>query len=110
MSGVQTGKGAWTPGPWRVEPKDGGTFNVVAGPDYFTRVFVAFMGADPEHGDIEANARLIATAPDLLEAATTALESLLAIRFALAGEVQENDPAIAKLEAAITRALGDQTR
>lgn len=60
-----------TPGPWRAEPRDGPNWRVHS-EDYGT---IAYL-ADPYHaapkGEIEANARLMASAPDLLEAAKTA--------------------------------------
>lgn len=91
----RTGMVEHTPGPWRIERKDGGMFNVVAGHDYFTRTFVAFMGANPEEGDTEANARLIAAAPELLEA----LEAMVATS-------PIDDEVLPQVLAAIARAKG----
>ena len=59
-----------TPGPWRVDPKR--KLRVCAGDDT-----VATTGCDETHKDEwEANARLIAAAPDLYAACETALEKI----------------------------------
>ena len=59
-------KAKHTPGPWRVETAAWGT-QIHAG-HVCQVVYVAEMGCDgePKSGDDEANARLIAAAPDLL--------------------------------------------
>ena len=82
-----------TPGPWKVarqnpSPTTGEWMIAGAKPGYLAEV------RDCGSGDVEANARLIAAAPDLLEAA----ESVIATweRGDLAGAVCALDEAIAK--------------
>lgn len=61
-----------TPGPWRAE-RAGNTFNVYAGDDYLQRIFVAFTAVLPvgAEGDAEANAKAIASLPELVRALAT---------------------------------------
>ena len=54
-----------TPGPWDVEPK--GSRHFVDGADGLTVAYLDRAGVR-ERAEIEANARLIAAAPELLEA------------------------------------------
>lgn len=54
-----------TPGPWDVEPK--GSRNFVDGADGLAVAYLGWAGVR-ERSEIEANARLIAAAPDLLAA------------------------------------------
>ena len=61
-----------TPGPWDVEPK--GSRHFVDGADGLTVAYLDRAGVR-ERAEIEANARLIAAAPELL----AALESIAAI-------------------------------
>ena len=56
---------AHTPGPWDVEPK--GSRHFVDGADGLTVAYLDRAGVR-ERVEIEANARLIASAPELLEA------------------------------------------
>lgn len=75
--------GNWTPGPWRVDPKfacdvQSGDGAVEIGcawerPD-LGRTMIVRGPVLPEPGHAEANARLIASAPDLAEALALALE------------------------------------
>lgn len=58
-----------TPGPWDVEPK--GSRHFVDGPDGLTVAYLDRAGVR-ERAEIEANARLIASAPDLLNLLTAA--------------------------------------
>lgn len=74
-----------TPGPWEcerdwVQPRkqEGAVFNIRASArgEYQTREFIATVGTmGRTHDDLEANARLIAAAPDLLAAARVMLEA-----------------------------------
>lgn len=59
-----------TPGPWHVsESLDGTMTEVMAGPIYIApAVWQASVGTDNQQQEREANARLIAAAPSLLEA------------------------------------------
>ena len=54
-----------TPGPWDVEPK--GSRHFVDGADGLAVAYLGWAGVR-ERSEIEANARLIAAAPELLEA------------------------------------------
>lgn len=61
-----------------------------------------------ENGEWRANARLIAAAPDILDAAEEALEDLKGWKMAVGTEeCPETDERILKLERAIAKAYGD---
>ena len=64
---------AHTPGPWDVEPK--GSRHFVDGADGLTVAYLDRAGVR-ERSEIEANARLIASAPDLLNALAGCADAL----------------------------------
>ena len=64
---------AHTPGPWDVEPK--GSRHFVDGADGLTVAYLDRAGVR-ERSEIEANARLIASAPELLEALAGCADAL----------------------------------
>ena len=68
-----TPRPAHTPGPWDVEPK--GSRHFVDGADGLTVAYLDRAGVR-ERSEIEANARLIASAPELLEALEAVLPDL----------------------------------
>ena len=86
----------WTPGPWDVYPLDlrGGRYwSVKPG------IHEAIDIHEDDNG--EANARLIAAAPELLQACKAALISMIDDSY-----YQEFKPVIDTLEAAIAKAEG----
>lgn len=92
---------SFTPGPWVVRhfPTDRSSYVVTTTPDKdgkFVGSIIAFPTTDPNH---EANARLIAAAPDLLEACEAMLKEM---------QVWENEqgihPAATFARAAIAKA------
>ena len=90
-----------TPGPWDVEPK--GSRHFVDGADGLTVAYLDRAGVR-ERAEIEANALLIASAPDLLEALeriSTAYDETL--RHPIAAPLLQ---AIYGARAAIARATG----
>lgn len=82
-----------TPGPWEAWKDDEGAWGILKDHAFLTTAF------DPDFGMVagssEANARLIAAAPDLLEALKDA-------RYALYGNGAGNS----KMDAAISKAEG----
>lgn len=95
---------AFTPGPWRAEAKKVGQFDIVAGPDYFSRTFVAFAGCG-EDIPSEANANLIASAPELYEW----LEAAVDEREQEHGSLPDGAPHWSvRARAVLARARGDQ--
>ena len=56
-----------TPGPWRIDSKDDSHVVAGHGPATMSVAVASFSGVSPDDED-KANARLIAAAPDLLEA------------------------------------------
>lgn len=66
-------------------------------------VVAVALGDVPEL-DADKTARLIAAAPDLLEAAIEALDSMTVCGVVRAGDIHENDPTLGLLRAAITKA------
>ena len=91
---------AHTPGPWDVEPK--GSRHFVDGADGLTVAYIDRAGVR-ERIEIEANARLIAAAPTLLEALEAVLPDLEHY-VATHGPGPDNRLAIAR--AAIAKARG----
>jgi hypothetical protein len=91
-----------TPGPWHV---GGAIDSVIFAPDGY-----AIADAKTFHGrrqnDMHANARLIASAPDLLAALQQCLVIVDAHRRAAGGE---GDVAAMNARAAIARATGEQS-
>ena len=83
-----------TQGPWTI-----GDDCCVYGNHGIIRPFVAQIADDYNDGETQANARLIAAAPDLLEAADDALADLEGYEFAA--------ETIRKLQAAIAKATGE---
>ena len=69
-----------TPGPWRTIESTNKTMRTVVGPDFPGQGYIADVNLcrtnDAQDVDGEANARLIAAAPELLEALNAASEWL----------------------------------
>jgi hypothetical protein len=82
-----------TQGPWTIEN------NSIYGNAGMIRPFIASVEDDHRDEETNANARLIAAAPDLLEAADDALADLEGYEFAA--------ETIRKLRAAIAKATGE---
>lgn len=100
-----------TPGPWRVVTEEGRPVVKCANDFYITNTVDA-AGYESDDDTMFANARLIAAAPDLLEALLTALpyvEDVLADKAQLAcfkpGIVERH---AAQIRAAIFSATGEQ--
>ncbi|WP_272582792.1 hypothetical protein [Providencia sp. PROV261] len=86
-----------TPSPWRCHDKRPNCSGYsIFGND---GQYIAFVGDSDQLSPIDANAHLIAAAPELLEA----LQSLLTY-----GCITGDDWVIEKAEAAISKALGQQ--
>ena len=87
-----------TPGPWTYP---GGTGNFVGGPDRLRIADLGGLERSPE--ERQANARLIAAAPDLLAACNSVLDSVPFASYRGDGELEECE---ARLKAAILKAEG----
>ena len=85
-----------TPGPWRIEGTNSGLFIAGAKPGYLAEM------RDCGSGDVAANARLIAAAPDLLDA----LALLVA---GIENGVSDSFIPLVKARAAIAKATGCQS-
>ena len=105
-----------TPGPWYADKiQDRAAFNIFT-PGQCTALLTLepgkYDGADPRVGSVEANARLIAAAPDLLEA----LRALLAVApyhapgaaHGVMGAEERHASAIKAARAAIAKAEGKE--
>jgi len=82
----------YTPGPWKVQPGSGDSeyaFNVVAG-EPGSVVLVANVAAE-DHATRRANARLIASAPDLLAALGDTAATLETMLLEFGHLMQEGD-------------------
>lgn len=56
-----------TPGPWFANKRDAGYYNVCVSKSYYAQSIASVMSNEYiENNDMEADARLIAAAPDLL--------------------------------------------
>lgn len=99
--------GAHTPGPWTATESGGLLFVIDAG-DYDHKADTGFFvgtvtdGGKEEHA---ANARLIAAAPDLLEALESLVSSEWMVTHSWGGD---RDAVMAKARAAIAKARGEQ--
>jgi hypothetical protein len=82
-----------TPGPWKVREDYAGSMSVVSHDHFLARV------GPPNTEQSAANARLIAAAPDLLEALREFVESF-------EGCYADGEPAMIKAQAAIAKATG----
>ena len=95
------GNHAATPGPWLIRPENPETVEI---PGNGGRVFAAYGGT-------EANAQLIATAPELLKALEILLsETVTALTKHFAQprhDMIEDVPSVARARAAIAKAKGD---
>ena len=77
----------YTPGPWALSTRTGKPSNEICGSDAICIVksdgpmtgYIAHMVASGHYSKKLANARLIAAAPELLEACTQAHDALLAL-------------------------------
>lgn len=96
------GQQAHTPGPWRLErPRSGHKIHVSGfGWLRFARVW-AEVGGQP-NAEGEANARLIAAAPEMLEALKKARDGLMQLPASLAFEITH----IREIDAVIAKATG----
>lgn len=97
---------AHTPGPWPIERTGDGKRIIVGpglieGPHGYDIAEVYSDDCDPE--EATANARLIAAAPELLEA----LEKLAAFADEVTGKVEPPLPALARAWEAIAKARGE---
>ena len=101
-----------TPGPWTAEERDERILIWSDGShDYLAALSLDADGADEEVADAyaderQANARLIAAAPDLLAACEAALR---VCNLSGTGE-RDRRAAIAKLEAAVAKARGEDLK
>lgn len=99
-----------TPGPWHYQEKaDRYTHIVRSGGSDLGNFFVCQLGQDTS-GVAEANARLIAAAPELLEALKTAREYVQAAHGSMSGAMGHNDtivkPDLDAIDTAIAKAEG----
>ena len=93
---------AHTPGPWDVEPK--GSRHFVDGADGLTVAYLDRAGVR-ERSEIEANARLIASAPELIDALEAVLPDL---EHYVATHGPGPDKRLALARAAIAKAKGGE--
>lgn len=98
-------------GPWVDAGLTGPNPRISGGPLRLVKcegVVIALMPAwlDDEHEEAHANARIVAAAPDLLEALEEARNGLLWYRDAYpAADSQADDEAMARIDAAIAKAV-----
>ncbi len=92
-----------TPGPWEISADKYANFkNAVFGPD---ELKVADCGSSRLTGEVEANARLIAAAPELLEALERAADELKRAQNSNGSQWLVDEEA--KARAAIAKAKGE---
>ena len=97
-----------TPGPWRVIFKNiTDTPEVWAEPRPHQQYMIALLGRNDTLRPAEANARLIAAAPDLLAALEAAHAALTLAALGSSNAQQEARTAKARVEAAIAKARGE---
>lgn len=90
-----------TPAPWKVGANDIGVGqnNITVDAPHEKRAYVAIL-IDYDGMPVQANAALIAAAPDLLKACINAVETFRDIRVG-----DQHDALIEELQSAITKAL-----
>ena len=109
---MKTENGKHTPGPWRVSRHDAlrYTWHVNAGPAGYSQKRVAIVPGDSSADCAEANAALIAAAPDMLEALRSA--AAFAEQWVGANEgsmlADAREAMLAKARAAIRKATGGE--
>ena len=96
-------KAAHTPGPWNCNRSSASGYDIVCSENSPTDVCV-ISRRDKTTGEIDASARLIAAAPELLAALETAYMALIGYLPAHRNDV--TDAAIGAARAAITKAKG----
>ena len=112
---TQSGEGGHTPGPWAYRPHEFDDWGMVRGPqgEPITQASLNCRhwsdedlaahrreGTDP----VEANARLISSAPDLLEVARMIVKAADVAH----GSVLSNGPLVTAARAALTKATGSR--
>lgn len=97
-------KAAHTPGPWNCNHSSASGYDIVCSENSPTDVCV-ISRRDKTTGEIDANARLIAAAPELLAALETAYMALIGYLPAHRNDV--TDAAIGAARAAIAKATGE---
>lgn len=87
-----------TPGPWKLVPAKNPSYNLVCAEGWhkLARVVVRMMGHGSDSTEGVANARLIAAAPELLEAAENALHYMRLHKYADQAWADDLDAAIKK--------------
>jgi hypothetical protein len=104
----------WTPGPWRVDPDlflfRG--YTQITGANHYGLAQVVTRMEDEDESDeytatLEANARLIASSPDLYDALQAAFEYLDAIPETTAGGDDEAVRIARQARAALAKARGE---
>jgi hypothetical protein len=110
---------AHTPGPWTVDPfltpeAEDDSQGVYKVEPAFTKLTQAYFNApfcqedtselDAVHAENAANARLIAAAPELLEALTEARDYVVKAYECAFPDAAENDAVLGRVDAAIARA------
>jgi len=97
-----------TPGTWRVR-NDGPSFVIVQEDGLIIAGTYGF-GAEDRQGQEEANARLLAKAPELADALETAIELLEDARLVMDRDREENlDEWLPDIKAALAEAKGETT-
>ena len=86
-----------TPGPWAIRQEKEGWCRIYAPKDYY-------VGGEIAHYVSNANANLIAAAPDMLEA----LQSLIACDFGANGWTETAEQAAIKARTAVLKATGEK--
>lgn len=103
----EKGRVMFTPGPWKViatRYATGERYQIVHGN---RKPIAATMAGERPHLRVEADACLIAAAPELYEACEVALASMQSVGVAHDGDIHANDPALKMLETALSKARGD---
>lgn len=94
-----------TPGPWIATPANGGEWNITAGA-WAIALVMGSAGHEGPNGCSDENARLIAAAPDLLEALKTAKETIRLWHGPVSWDIYDRaSPEMKAINAAIAKAV-----
>lgn len=97
----------WTPGPWVVDPEENWIVTEWRSTEHGLQTLICDM-MDEEAPQYEANAHLIAAAPELYEALLECVEEIRAVNM-VDGEIKDKDTeaVYTKAKAALRKARGE---
>lgn len=97
----------FTPGPWALEKRKSGCKNLIGDGKMLCAEFTRYLTDSPNYIDADANAALIAAAPELYEALDFAQRALDDADLCVNEETGEEYDDVKKMRAALKKARGE---